>query len=98
MCFSGPVAPPPAPASALFPARPARPYARRMATKPAAEQRKRPRILTRSTVLPAFGIGLITAFLADQEHAPFPVGVIVGLAVACVVIAMIAIKRAFYGD
>lgn len=81
-----------------FPAWPALPYARRMATKPVVEERKRPRILTRSTVLPAFGIGLITAFLADQEHAPFPVGAVVGFVVAGIVIAMIAIKRTFYGD
>jgi len=86
------------PASALFPARPALPYAQPMATKSAAEDPKRPRLLTRSTVLPAFGIGLITAFLADQEHAPFPVGVIVGFVVTGVVIGMIALKRAFYGD
>ncbi len=69
-----------------------------MATKPAADGAKRPRILTRSTVLPAFGVGLITAFLADQEHAPFPVGLIVGVVVAGAVIGMIALKRAFYGD
>jgi hypothetical protein len=69
-----------------------------MATKPAAADTKRPRILTRSIVLPALGIGLITAILAVQEHAPFLIGVIVGLAVAGVVIGMIALKRAFYGD
>lgn len=69
-----------------------------MATKPAAAEPKRPRIFSRSTVPPALGIGLITAILAVQEHAPFPVGVIVGVAVAGVVIGMIALKRAFYGD
>ncbi len=83
--------------SALFPARPALPYAQRMATKSAAAETKRPR-LTRSIVLPALGIGLITAILAVQEHAPFLVGIVVGVAVAGVVIGMIALKRAFYGD
>ena len=83
---------------APFRAWPALPYALRMATKPAAADSKRPRVLTRSTVLPALGIGLVTALLAVQEHAPLPVGVVVGLAVAGVVIGMIAIKRAFYGD
>jgi hypothetical protein len=90
MCFSG--------ALAVFRARPALPYALRMATKPAAEDRERPRILTRSTVLPALGIGLVTALLAAQEHAPALIAVVVGLAVAGVVIGMIAIKRALYGD
>ncbi len=84
--------------SALFPARPALPYAQRMATKSAAAETKRPRLLTRSIVLPALGIGLITAILAVQEHAPFLVGIVVGVAVAGVVIGMIALKRAFYGD
>ncbi|HXR70663.1 hypothetical protein [Actinocrinis sp.] len=69
-----------------------------MATKPAAAATKRPRILTRSTVLPAVGIGLITALLAVQEHAPFLIGIVVGLAVAGVIIGMIALKRALYGD
>ncbi|HEU5356788.1 MAG TPA: hypothetical protein VFU65_20130 [Actinocrinis sp.] len=69
-----------------------------MATKPAAAATKRPRILTRSTVLPAFGIGLITVLLAVQEHAPFLIGIVVGLAVVGVVIGMIALKRAMYGD
>ncbi|MBS2961947.1 hypothetical protein KGA66_02725 [Actinocrinis puniceicyclus] len=69
-----------------------------MPTKPATHDAERPRVLTRSTVLPALGIGLIAAFLAGQEHAAFPVGVIVGLVVAGTVIGMIAFKRAFYGD
>lgn len=69
-----------------------------MATKPAAESAKRPRILTRSTVLPASGVGLITAILAVQEHAPLPVGVVVGAVLTGVVLGMIALKRAFYGD
>ena len=69
-----------------------------MATKPAAAKTSRPRILTRSTVLPALGIGLVTAILAAQERAPIGVGVVVGLTVAGVVIGMIALKRAFYGD
>lgn len=69
-----------------------------MATKSAAAETKRPRLLTRSIVLPALGIGLITAILAVQEHAPFLVGIVVGAAVAGVVIGMIALKRAFYGD
>lgn len=90
MCFSGTLRP--------FRAWPALPYALRMATKPAAAATKRPRILTRSTVLPAVGIGLITALLALQEHAPFLIGIVVGLAVAGVIIGMIALKRALYGD
>lgn len=69
-----------------------------MATKPAAEGTKRPRILTRSLVLPASGVGLITAILAIQEHAPAAAAVVIGFAVAAVVIGMIALKRAFYGD
>lgn len=75
-----------------------------MATKPPAgdversRSRTRPRILTRSTVLPAAGIGLVTLILAAQEHAPFPIAVVVGVAVMFVVIGMIALKRAFYGD
>lgn len=73
------------------------PYARRMATKPTADV-KRPRIFSRSTVLPATGIGLITLILAAQEHASFPIAVVVGVAVTLVVIGMIALKRAFYGD
>ncbi len=77
-------------------------YARRMVTKPtpAADDGKQsqPRILSRSTVLPAAGIGLITAVLAAQEHASAPIAIVVGLAVALVVIGMIAVKRAFYSD
>ena len=88
----------PRPRPRPFRARPTLPYALRMATKPAAAAPKRPRILTRSTVLPAFGIGLVTALLAVQEHAPFLIGIVVGLAVAGVVIGMIALKKAFYGD
>ena len=71
-----------------------------MATKPTADadDAKRPRIVSRSTVLPAAGIGLITVILAAQEHAPFPIAVVVGVVVTLVVIGMIALKRAFYGD
>jgi hypothetical protein len=76
-----------------------------MATKPPATKssandvkRPRPRILTRSTVLPAAGVGLITLILATQENASFPIAVVVGVAVTFVVIGMIALKRAFYGD
>ncbi|HEV2347108.1 MAG TPA: hypothetical protein VGS97_23620 [Actinocrinis sp.] len=76
------------------------PYARRMATKPTANdvKRPRPRVLSRSTVLPATGIGVITVILAAQEHAPFPIAVVVGVVVTLAVIGMIALKRAFYGD
>jgi hypothetical protein len=59
---------------------------------------ERPRVFARSTVVPALGIGLITALLAAQEHAPFPVVLIVACVVALVVVGMIALKRAFYGD
>ena len=97
MCFSGAVALRPA-RFALFPVWPALPYAQRMATKPVAAATKRPRLMTRSNVLPALGIGLITAILAVQEHASFVIGIVVGLAVAGVIIGMIAVKRAFYGD
>jgi hypothetical protein len=69
-----------------------------MATKPAPADAERPRVLTRSLVLPACGIGLVTAILAVQEHAPLLVGIVVGVAVALVVVGMIAVKRAFYGD
>ena len=84
----------------LFLSRGRLPYARRMATKPTADsvKRPRPRILSRSTVLPAAGIGLITLILAVQEKAPFLIAVVVGVAVTLVVIGMIALKRAFYGD
>lgn len=89
----------------LLPATPL-PYALRMATKPtpAADEAKQPRprprqrVFSRSTVLPAAGIGLITLVLAAQEHAPFLVAVVVGVVVALVVIGMIALKRGFYGD
>lgn len=74
------------------------PYARRMATKPSSNDVKRPRVLSRSTVLPAAGIGLITVILAAQEHASFPVAVVVGVVVTFMVVGMIALKRAFYGD
>ena len=70
------------------------------ATKSSADdvKRPRPRILTRPVVLPAAGIGVITLILALQEHASFPIAVVVGIAVTLVVIGMIALKRAFYGD
>lgn len=80
-------------------------YALRMAIKPVAAKRdasddpdENPRVFSRSNILSAFGIGLITAFLADQEHAPFPAGVIVAFIVAGVVLGMIALKRAFHRD
>jgi hypothetical protein len=75
-------------------------YAHRMATKPSASdvKRPRPRVLTRSTVLPAAGIGVITLILAMQEKASFPIALVVGVAVALVVVGMIALKRGFYGD
>jgi urea transporter len=71
-----------------------------MATKPdpADDTDANPGVFSRSNVLSAFGIGLITAFLADQEHAPFPVGVIVAVVVALTVLGMIALKRAFRRD
>jgi hypothetical protein len=69
-----------------------------MATKPAADDAQRPRILSRSTVLPAAGIGLITAVLAAQEHAPLAVAAVVGVAIALVVIGMIAFKRIYRRD
>ena len=58
----------------------------------------RPRILSRSIVLPAAGIGVITVVLAAQDGASFPIALVVGIAVTAVVIGMIALKRAFYGD
>jgi hypothetical protein len=71
-------------------------------TKPTANDvqrsRPRPRILSRAVMLPAAGIGLITLILAMQEGAPFPIALVVGVAVAFVVVGMIALKRAFYGD
>lgn len=86
---------------------------KRTATKPAAvtppavkptaddperpQSRPRPRVLSRSTVLPAAGIGLITLVLAMQDGASFPIAVVVGAAVTLVVIGMIAARRAFYG-
>ncbi|MGH3416551.1 MAG: hypothetical protein ACRDVE_16340 [Actinocrinis sp.] len=69
-----------------------------MASKAPAEQPKNRRILTKATLGPAGGIGLIVAFLAVQEHAGFAVGVVVGVVVAAVVVGMIALKRTFYGD
>lgn len=77
-----------------------------MATKPTADDvkrpasppRRRPPVLTRSTVLPAAGIGLITLVLAAQEGAAIVIAIVVGVAVALMVIGMIALKRAFYGD
>ncbi len=75
-----------------------------MATKPTPapdgvkRPNPRPRVFSRSTVLPSAGIGLITAVLAAQESAPLPIAVVVGIAVALVVIGMIALKRGFYGD
>jgi mannose/fructose/N-acetylgalactosamine-specific phosphotransferase system component IIC len=69
-----------------------------MANKPDADDEKRPPIFSRSNVLPAAGIGLITAFIADQEHAPFPVGFVVAVVVTLVVIGMLALKRGFHGD
>ena len=84
---------------------------KRIATKPTAVKstgttkstandvkRPRPRILSRPVVVPAAGIGLITLLLAMQEGASFPIGIVVGVAVAFVVVGMIALKRAFYGD
>jgi hypothetical protein len=75
-------------------------YAHRMATKPPAGdvKRTRARVLTRSTLLPAAGIGVITLILALQEKASFAIAVVVGVAVALVVVGMIALKRGFYGD
>ncbi len=74
-------------------------------TKPAAPERdasdktdENPRVFSRSNVLSAFGIGLIVAILADQEHASFPVGTIVAFIVAGAVLGMIALKRAFHRD
>ena len=61
-------------------------------------KRPRPRILSRPIVLPAAGIGVITLILAMQEGASFPIALVVGVAVAFVVVGMIALKRAFYGD
>jgi uncharacterized membrane protein len=58
----------------------------------------RPRVLSRSTVLPAAGIGLVTALLAAQEHAPAVGAVVAGVAVAFVVIGMIALKRVYRGE
>ncbi len=80
-------------------------YALPMATKPATVKRdasddpdENPRVFSRSNVLSAFGIGLITAFLADQEHAPFPAGMVVAVIVSFAVLGMIALKRAFHRD
>lgn len=83
-----------------------------MATKPTADRASdaersspqprprppRPPVFTRSTVLPAAGIGLVTLILAAQEGASIPIAIVVGVAVAAVVVGMIALKRAFYGD
>lgn len=65
--------------------------------RPQSRPRPRPRVFSRSTVLPAAGIGLITLILAMQEDASFPIAVVVGVAVTLVVIGMIAARRAFYG-
>lgn len=65
---------------------------------PAAAARPRAKILTRSTLGPALGIGVIVAFLAGQENAPVAISVVVGVVVAAVVVGMIAMKRTFYGD
>jgi hypothetical protein len=74
-------------------------YARRMATKSEADPvEARPRVLSRSTVAPAAGIGVIAAIIAAQEHAPWSVSVIVAVTVPLVVVGMIALKRAFHGD
>ncbi len=67
------------------------------APAPAAKPR-RAKILTRSTLGPALGIGVIVAFLAGPGHAPLAISVLVGLVVAAVVVGMIAVKRTFYGD
>jgi hypothetical protein len=70
-----------------------------MATKSEADPgEERPRVLSRSTVVPAAGIGVIAAIIAAQEHAPWSVGGIVAVTVTLVVIGMIALKRAFHGD
>lgn len=61
-------------------------------------KRSRPGLLSRSIVVPAVGIGAVTLILAMQENASFPIALVVGVAVALVVIGMIALKRAFYGD
>jgi len=61
-------------------------------------ERSRPALFSRSIALPAAGIGLVTLILAMQEGASFPIGIVVGVAVTLVVIGMIALKRAFYGD
>jgi len=78
---------------------------KRTATKPPAAKstpdevtRSRPGLFSRSIAPPAAGIGLVTLILAMQEGASFPIAVVVGVAVAFVVIGMIALKRAFYGD
>jgi fatty acid desaturase len=64
----------------------------------APQPRQRPRILSRSTVLPAAGIGVVAAIVAVQDGAPWPVAVVVAVTVALVVIGMLAIKRGLYGD
>jgi hypothetical protein len=71
-----------------------------MATKRDAsdDPDENPRVFSRPNVLSAFGIGLITAFLADQEHAPFPAGMVVAVIVSLAVLGMIALKRAFHRD
>jgi hypothetical protein len=71
-----------------------------MRTKPTTADAKpsRPAVFSRSIVVPAVGIGVVTLILAMQENASFPIALVVGVAVALVVIGMIALKRAFYGD
>jgi len=61
-------------------------------------ERSRPALFSRSVALPAAGVGLVTLILAVQEDASFPIAIVVGVAVTLVVIGMIALKRAFYGD
>ena len=65
-------------------------------TKPTAAdaKRSRPGVFSRPIVLPAVGIGAVTLILAMQENASFPIALVVGVAVALVVIGMIALKRA----
>lgn len=63
-----------------------------------SRSRSRQNLFSRSVALPAAGIGLVTLILAMQENASFPVAGVVGVAVTFVVIGMIALKRAFYGD
>jgi len=59
---------------------------------------RRPRLLTRTTLLPAAGIGLVTALLAAQQHAPAGAAVVVGVTVALVVVGMIALRRGYRGE